>query len=141
MADSNRMKLFTDGGSRGNPGKAACACVLFDNGDNLVTFDAKLLGEATNNEAEYHGILLGLKVTRKHNPKSLECYLDSELVVKQLNNEYKVKDSKMKDLKNLVDKEIKKFSTVSFIHVKRSDNSHADKLLNLILDSAASAAS
>ncbi len=97
-----KYKLFTDGGSRGNPGPAAIGIILFDEDNKLVWFDSKYIGNATNNIAEYKAILHGLntysKLVSETDEHELICHLDSELVVKQLNGEYKVKDANLKDI-------------------------------------------
>lgn len=126
--------LYTDGGSRGNPGNAAAGCLLFDSNHKLLNFDAKYLGILTNNQAEYQALMLGLKLATKSGINNLAVHLDSELVVKQLNGEYKIKDEKIQNLKPQIDKLVKNFSKISFTHVLRVNNSYADKLVNLILD-------
>lgn len=126
--------LYTDGGSRGNPGKAAVAAFLFDENDRLVDFDSKYIGIATNNQAEYEGLILGMQLATKNNVKELEVRMDSELVVKQINGEYKVKDDKMLELKKSIDKELKNFDTITLGHVRREFNKFSDKLVNHTLD-------
>lgn len=128
-------KLYTDGGSRGNPGKAAAACVLYD--ENNKTIDAKgsYLGIATNNVAEYKGIILGLNTAIKNNIKHLDCYMDSELIIKQINGQYKVKNLELLKLYNNVKELVKQFEKISFTHVVRSKNKQADMLVNKVLDS------
>ncbi len=127
-------KLFTDGGSRGNPGAAACAYVIFDANNKLIAFDSRFLGTYTNNYAEYHGLIFGLKTASKKGISALECYLDSELVVKQLNGEYKVKDETIKLLFNEIQSLNKDFDSITFTHIRRELNKHADKLVNIVLD-------
>lgn len=125
--------LFTDGGSRGNPGNAACAYFLFED-DKLIDFGGKFLGQNTNNYAEYNGLILGLKAAHKLRIENLTCKLDSELVVKQINGEYKISTDSIKDLAIKVKSEIKNFEKVNVTHVLRADNKLADKLVNLIMD-------
>lgn len=126
-------KLFTDGGSRGNPGNAACAYYLFED-DKLLDFGGKFLGQVTNNIAEYSGLLLGLKAVEKLGLREVECNLDSELVVKQLNGEYKVSSPDMKAHVSKVMDSKKNFDSLTFNHVRREYNKFADKLVNIILD-------
>lgn len=126
-------KLFTDGGSRSNPGHAASAAILFQD-DKLISFDAKSFESATNNFAEYSGLIIGLKLAQKNNIKNIECYLDSELVVKQIKGEYKIKDENLKKLAATIQDLIKSFETFEIKHVRREDNKHADRLVNLIID-------
>jgi len=125
--------LFTDGGARGNPGPAGSAAVLF-NEKKIIDFNAKYFDNATNNFAEYNGLLIGLKLASKNQIDELTCFLDSELIVKQLNGEYKVKDSNLKKLKAKVDKLIEDFISIKFEHVPREQNHLADKLVNIVLD-------
>lgn len=126
-------RLFTDGGARGNPGPAAIGGVLYDGQKKLGEF-SKYIGETTNNQAEYQAIEEGLKLALKNNIINLKCYLDSELVVKQLNKQYKVKD------KNLAKNFVKvwnlslQFKDIGFFHVRRELNKEADKLVNQALD-------
>ncbi|MFA5126454.1 MAG: ribonuclease HI family protein [Patescibacteria group bacterium] len=126
-------KLFTDGGARGNPGPAAIGAVLHIDGQSVVE-SSHYLGEATNNQAEYEAIIAGLKLAHKNQVDVLECYLDSELVVKQMRQEYKVKD---KDLQKLFVKawnETLNFKKITWHHIPREKNKAADRLVNLALD-------
>jgi ribonuclease HI len=129
------LHLFSDGGSRGNPGQAAIGCVLEDPARGVVLEEkAERIGIETNNIAEYQALIAGLKIALRYQPNRLICHLDSELVVKQLNGEYRVK---MPTLQPLVD-EIKelslRFSDVVFKHIPRADNHRADALVNKALD-------
>jgi ribonuclease HI len=126
--------LFTDGGARGNPGPAGYGALLFDERDLLLAFDGGYSSYGTNNHAEYSALLIGLKLAQKNGITDLECYLDSELVVKQLKGEYKVKDANIKSFHDKISKYLSDFSSCKFIHVPRSENKHADMLVNLILD-------
>lgn len=129
-------KLFTDGGSRGNPGNAASAFVIYKD-NNLIDLGGEFLGTQTNNVAEYSALILALAHSLKMGITQVECYLDSELVVKQLNGIYKVKEPKVLELYKKVTALVAKFSVVSFTHVPREQNAIADKLVNLILDAKA----
>ncbi|MDQ6985298.1 MAG: ribonuclease HI family protein [Candidatus Dojkabacteria bacterium] len=129
--------LFTDGGSRGNPGNAAIGGFIFDENKKNLDFFGRYIGEATNNVAEYMAVLEGIKLAKKHKIKELGCHLDSELVVKQLNGEYKVKHPDMFNLYEQVLDEKKSFEKIEFIHVKREFNRYADKMVNVILDTIA----
>jgi ribonuclease HI len=126
--------LFTDGGARGNPGAAAAGFFLFDEKFILVDFGGKYLGETTNNKAEYSALLEGLKLAKKHEVASVHVFMDSELIVKQLNGSYKVKDAEMKHLFDKVQKAIAEFESVQFTHVLRAKNRFADKMVNIVLD-------
>jgi len=130
-------KLYTDGGSRGNPGNAAFGCVLFDD-DVLLAINGGYLGKQTNNQAEYEALIAGMKLSKKNDVDMLVCYLDSELVVKQLKGEYKVKNGNIKPLFKKVQKKLDDFEAVTFEHVRREQNQFADKLVNICLDSVES---
>lgn len=129
-----KVKIFSDGGARGNPGPAAAGVFLFDKDDKLLDFDGKYLGETTNNQAEYRAIILGLQLASRKGATEILYYVDSELAVKQLNGEYKVKNEEIRKVKEEVDKWVEKFDKVTFFHVEREKNKFADKLLNLITD-------
>jgi len=127
--------LHTDGGSRGNPGPAGIGGLIEDQEGILVQSFSEYIGTQTNNYAEYKALIKGLELSLHKNIKELECYLDSELVVKQLKGIYRVKDETLKILHTKVQTLIKKFDTIEFIHVKREFNKEADKLVNKALDS------
>lgn len=126
--------LFTDGGARGNPGPAAIGIVLKDEHGKIVEELGETIGNTTNNQAEYAALLKGLEVAQKNNIQELDCYLDSELVVKQLKQEYKVKDKKLGVIFIKVWNASKGFKAISFNHVPRSQNKKADQLVNNALD-------
>lgn len=127
-------KLFTDGGSRGNPGPGAIGGVLFENEKIIETF-SQYIGKCTNNQAEYRAIIKGLELAIKLNIKELECFLDSELVVKQINREFKVKDKDLAVLFVKICNMKQDFKKIVFTHVFREQNTLADKLVNQALDS------
>lgn len=129
-----KYKLFTDGGSRGNPGKAACAWVVYD-GDKEVLHGSKYLGMTTNNDAEYQGLIDGLESCIRIGIKNLECYSDSELMVKQVYGIYKVRDANIRVRFDQIESQIKKLDSFSISHVLRSLNKRADKLVNICMDS------
>ena len=129
-----KVKIYTDGGARGNPGPSACGVVILDENDKLLKLDGKFLGHATNNQAEYKGVLVALKMASIMNVESIEFYLDSELMVKQLNGEYRVKSSNLKPIKKDIDTLLSNFKEVTFTHVRRKYNTHADKIVNIVLD-------
>lgn len=127
--------VFTDGGSRGNPGNAAIGFVVYKNDEEVYKFN-KFLGVCTNNIAEYTALVYALTYLNKLGVKEVACFLDSELVVKQLNGLYKVKDEKMKMYNDRVQLLKKEFTAISFNHVLREKNKLADKLVNQALDEA-----
>lgn len=131
----NTVKIYTDGGSRGNPGPAACGIVIFDDKGKLLKINGKYLGIATNNQAEYEGLVTALRMAAQMKVSVVKCYLDSELIVKQLTAVYKVKNEKIYRIKETIDKLIKQFDHVEYYHVPREKNKFADKLVNIVLDS------
>jgi len=126
--------LFCDGGSRGNPGPGAAGAVLYKEDGSLWEGQGKYLGAVTNNFAEYQGVLLGLELARKHELARLKIHLDSELVVRQLNGQYRVKDANLRTLWELVQGQLKRFSACEIVHVPRAQNAAADRLVNEALD-------
>lgn len=128
------MKLYSDGGARGNPGPSAGAAILLDVNGAQVFNIGEYFGIGTNNQAEYKGLLLGLTECLSRQILDLDCFLDSELIVKQLKGEYKVKDQTLSQLYQSVQMLLPKFAKVSFTHVPRSNNKLADKKVNEILD-------
>jgi ribonuclease HI len=132
------IEIFTDGGSRGNPGPAAVGVVIKIDGEQKKY--GEFIGRATNNEAEYSALIFALKKTKqlvgKNNTKvtKLKCISDSELMVKQLNGEYKLKDEKVQ--KNFIEIWNLKtdFLEVLFEHTKRENNKEADAMVNEALD-------
>jgi len=132
----NKLITYTDGGSRNNPGPAACGIVIQDAKGEIICTFAKYIGTATNNQAEYGALILALEKAKEllKNGGEVACHLDSELVVKQLKREYKVKDEKMKELFARVCKLCLDFDKVEFVHVRREKNKLADKLVNEELD-------
>ena len=130
-----KLIINTDGGSRNNPGPAGIGVVFSDEkGETLATFK-EYIGEATNNVAEYKALILALTKAQDFQVDEIECRLDSELVVKQLNGLYKVKDANMKELFTKV-QELVFFKPVKFVHVRREFNKLADKLVNEVIDEA-----
>lgn len=132
------VRIYTDGGSRGNPGPAASGAVIKTlrggkEGEVIATA-SKFLGRDTNNQAEYTAIIIGLEKARSLGAKRVEMYLDSELAARQLNGQYKVKDAgiakRFLEVKNL----ITKFERVTFTHVRREKNKEADAIVNKVLD-------
>ena len=132
--------LFADGGSRGNPGPAASAAVLLDpQGATIEEIDA-YLGVATNNVAEWTALVLGLQAAANRGIRRLSVRLDSELVVKQLSGEYRVKHVNLQTLHRQARALLRAFEHVDVRHVPRKENAHADSLVNRVLDQEARAA-
>lgn len=137
MTVGGTLHLFTDGGSRGNPGQAAVGCVLIDPGSgNVIEEHGEQIGIETNNVAEYQALIRGLEMAHEYHPNQLVCHLDSELVVKQLNGEYKVKMPTLQPLVSEIQTLVNNFTNVQFVHIPRSDNHLADSLVNKVLDGA-----
>jgi ribonuclease HI len=128
--------LHTDGGARGNPGPAGIGWVLAIAGQEVIK-QGEYIGEATNNQAEYLALLAGLKQAAKEGVDSLECFLDSELVVKQLAGKYRVKNEGLKGLFQEAQELSKKFKKITFKHVRREKNKEADRLVNEAIDKEA----
>lgn len=133
--------LYTDGGARGNPGPAAVGVVIYDAKLKEVDKFAHYLGVATNNQAEYQALILGLgrvqkiaKAEHQLSEVTIEVFMDSELIVRQMKGEYKVKNKELKPLFAKVEELSAKFASVKFNHVLRDKNTIADKLLNEELD-------
>ncbi len=128
------LVAYADGGSRGNPGKAACAAIVLDAGGAELLRRARLLGKTTNNVAEYEGVLLALGLCRELGARVVTLRLDSELVVRQVDGSYKVKHPELQRLHTRVHELVKEFDTVEVEHVPRAQNHDTDKLVNLALD-------
>jgi ribonuclease HI len=128
-----RLTVHVDGGARGNPGPAAAAAVI----SGPVSDEAsELLGVATNNVAEYRGLLLGLARARELGATEVDVINDSELVAKQVNGEYKVKHPDMKPLHAQAMAALREFDSWSIRSVPRAQNADADALVNQALDAA-----
>ena len=131
------LVVNVDGGARGNPGPAAIAAVIRDADGEVVEERAESIGPATNNVAEYRALLLGIERARALGADEIELVGDSELVVKQVRGEYRVKDAALKELHNRVRQKLERFDDWSIRHVRREDNEDADRLVNETLDAAA----
>jgi ribonuclease HI len=129
--------LFADGGSRGNPGPAASAAILLDREGEPIEEIGAYLGEATNNVAEWTALLLGLEAAQRLGIRRLAVRLDSELVVKQLRGEYRVKNAGLLPLYQKAVKLLRHFDEVDVRHVRRALNKLADRLVNDVLDQEA----
>jgi len=137
----SRIKVFTDGASRGNPGHSGIGIVIYDENNFILRTYKEYIGEATNNQAEYRAILKSLDIIKKLRTNIevdfdfVEFYSDSELIVNQINFDFQAKDPDLALLNNKFHVIIKKLNipyTVS--HIDRSKNKNADKLANLAID-------
>lgn len=125
-----------DGGSRGNPGLAAWGvAVLGENGD-CVEGHAGVLGHATNNVAEYHGLIQALRLASERGAERVEILADSELIVRQIEGRYRCKNANLKPLYEEAKRLISRFALFKITHVPRKQNTHADGLVNVALDGA-----
>jgi len=129
-----KYKLFSDGACRGNPGAGGAGAVITDVRENVMWEGKEYLGHCTNNIAEYRALILGLKGALANGFKNLEVYLDSELLAKQINGSYRVKNEKLQILMKEVRNLLTSFESVEVKHVLRSHNSYADRLANLAID-------
>jgi ribonuclease HI len=128
------VRVNVDGGSRGNPGPAAIAAVVQDGNGEVVEERSEAIGTATNNVAEYRALLLGIERAAALGARRLELIGDSELIVRQVNGDYKVKDEALRELHRQVLKALEGFDEWSIRHVRRDDNAEADRLVNEELD-------
>lgn len=129
------LHLFTDGGSRGNPGQAAIGIVIEDpSKGEVIREHYERIGIETNNVAEYRALIEGLKIANRFHPNKLICHLDSELIVKQLSGEYKVKMPTLRVFFDEIQELAQDFASISFVHIPRADNHKADALVNKALD-------
>lgn len=129
-----KATLHTDGGARGNPGPAGIGYVLKIEGKSPLEHQ-EYIGEATNNQAEYRALLAGLIRAQTERVTKIKCFLDSELVVRQLNGQYRVKNPELQELVLQVKKIAGQFQEVSYTHVPRAENAQADQLVNTAIDS------
>lgn len=137
MADAEKeWLLMVDGAARGNPGEAGCGAAIFDENRALVKELSCYLGRATNNVAEYEALLLGLKAVLELGKKKVCIQSDSELLVRQLNGEYRVKDEKLKALFQKAIEVLRQFDAYRIVHVPRESNRAADRLANRGIDEA-----
>ena len=130
----SRITANVDGGARGNPGPAAVGVVVRGPGGEVLEERGERIGKATNNVAEYRALLLGIELARAHGADELELLGDSELVVRQVEGRYKVKDATMKELHAQVKQALGDFDGWSIRHVRRTENADADRLVNEALD-------
>ena len=131
-----KLRIFSDGASRGNPGPAAIAFLVVGEGREILKRYSEYLGVRTNNQAEYEALIQALEFVAKTTREEVVCHMDSELVVKQLNQIYKVRDSKLKPLWLKANGLAQQFRKIVFVHVPRTDIyiQEVDYLANQTLD-------
>ena len=129
-----KHKIFCDGASRSNPGDASIGVSISLDGEEIHTISRKI-GIATNNEAEYQALIDALNYCIENSIKEIEVFLDSNLVIEQVNKNFKVKAGNLKVLNSQVENMINEFEYIEFKHVYREENKRADQLANMALDS------
>ena len=131
-----KARLFTDGGARGNPGPAAYGYVLEADDGTVLAAHGEHIGSATNNVAEYSGLVAGLRKALELQLPEVEVVSDSELMVKQMRGEYRVKNEALRALFAEAERLARAVGKVEYRHVKRAHNEEADRLVNAALDAA-----
>lgn len=131
-----KLILHTDGAARGNPGPAGIGIVIRAEDGTTLAELGEYIGEATNNVAEYRALIRGLEEARRLGADSVEILADSELLVRQINGEYRVRHPNLVPLYAEVMEKLKGFSSFSIVHVPRKENARADALANWALDEA-----
>jgi len=126
--------IFADGASRGNPGPAAIGITIKDERGRRITSISQRIGRATNNQAEYRAIIAALEEATRLGAKQVDIKMDSELVVKQINGEYRVKKATLKPLYQQVKQLLGSLEDFTITHILRQQNIEADKLANKALD-------
>lgn len=139
VTEGERLIVRTDGASRGNPGHAAAGVVIEHADGTLKARGKKYLGVMTNNQAEYRALILGLRSVARYKPSAVSVYMDSELVVKQMLGQYKVRDESLRPLYEEARELARALPRVNFTHVLRGKNALADRLANEALDEQARA--
>ena len=130
------VKVYSDGGSRGNPGPAAFGVVVCNEHDEVIKTHRLCIGESTNNIAEYTGLIAASECAFQMEADEVQFHMDSELVIKQMRGEYKVKDEKMKALYLVAKEDEKRFKSVTYTHLRREHPmmQQADEQVNIALD-------
>ena len=131
-----KARLSTDGGARGNPGPAAYGFVLESEDGHVLAAHGEAIGRATNNVAEYSGLVAGLERAAELGVRELEVVSDSELLVKQMRGEYRVKNEALRELSLRAARLARQLDSVAYRHVRRAQNELADRLVNEALDAA-----
>ena len=133
-AATARMRVYSDGAARGNPGPAGAGAVLTDPEGKVLARVGKFLGRQTNNYAEYMGLIIGLKHARELGAREVEVHADSELMIRQLGGRYQVKSATLKPLYDEAVRLLKGFAKVRLVHVPREQNRDADGMSNRAID-------
>jgi ribonuclease HI len=131
-----KARLHTDGGARGNPGPAGIGAVLIDESGEVLGEVAEAIGIATNNVAEYRALIAGLELALAKGIMELEVFMDSELVISQVQGKWKIKNKGLQPLALKASSLLKQFESTTLTHVPRGENADADKLANQGMDAA-----
>ncbi|MBU8920431.1 MAG: ribonuclease HI family protein [Bacteroidales bacterium] len=134
MGCLTELIVKTDGAARGNPGPASSAAVVFNMEGEVLLERSVLLGETTNNEAEYRGLILGLDLARELGALRVIIQMDSQLVVRQMTGEYRIRKAHLEKLASIAKNKASVFESVTFQHIPRAENKDADRLANTALD-------
>ena len=129
-----RLTVYTDGAARGNPGPAGAGVFIVDESGETVDEATQYLGETTNNVAEYRALLLGLTRAGELGAREVEIRADSELVVRQMTGEYRVRNENLQPLHREARALAQSFERVKYVHVRREKNREADRLANRAID-------
>ncbi|HEV2412888.1 MAG TPA: ribonuclease HI family protein [Candidatus Saccharimonadales bacterium] len=130
----DELVIYTDGGARGNPGPAASGFVIMTADEEVLEDGGEYLGVTTNNQAEYQAVKLALIAAKKYHPTVIRFKMDSELVVKQMNGVYKIKNRDLWPIHSFIKETAQEFTKVTYEHVRREFNKLADAKVNQILD-------
>ena len=128
------IRVFTDGGARGNPGPAAVGVVILDDNNNIISETEKFIGSTTNNFAEYSALIEALNLLKEIDAYRIVFYTDSNLVYSQIKGLWKIKNPELKILNEQAKKMLKTLPKYNFILIPREKNKNADKLVNKALD-------
>ncbi|MFQ5900610.1 MAG: ribonuclease HI family protein [Thermodesulfobacteriota bacterium] len=128
------IEIFVDGASRGNPGEAGAGVVILDSEGNVIKKTSRYLGVTTNNVAEYNALIIALQEAVNCNGKRLKIYSDSELMVKQIKGEYRVRNTNLRGFYQKALRLLREFEDHDIIHIKRKFNKEADSLANKAID-------
>lgn len=129
-----KLIIYVDGGARGNPGPAGAGVVIYQQEGKEPKKYFKYLGELTNNQAEYEAVIYALQIAKKFKAEEIDLYLDSKLLVGQLNRKFKIKNLELAKLFIKVWNLSKDFKKINFFYIPREKNKEADKLVNFVLD-------
>lgn len=130
----NLYSIYTDGASRGNPGQAGIGVAIYNESGELVEQYREYIGTATNNVAEYSALIAGLSLVKKFLPCGISVFMDSELLVKQMRGEYRVKNQNLQQYHHTAQSLSSSYLSSNFTYIPREKNSVADKLANEAID-------